>query len=166
MDFRQEFCVGATSCYGGGEWGKSERIRAVGCKGVSVEPESVYMDSLDADVILAPCPSWCTVEEHFPDRCPETTDEDFRHYGPNVEVKPDQPGSGECTASDVAVAVWARSKNLLAEAGPAWVELNLCSGSADKPDLWIDLTPARAREVGMMLVDFAELAEAGAQQKP
>ena len=53
-----------------------------------------------------------------------------------------------------------------AEAGPAWVELNLSSGSAERPDLWLDLTPAQAREVGMMLVDFAKLAEASAQQKP
>ena len=69
-------------------------------------------------------------------------------------------------SSDRCVAVWARSENMRAEAGPAWVELNLSSGSAERPDLWLDLTPAQAREVGMMLVDFAKLAEASAQQKP
>ena len=122
-------------------------------------PESLYVENLDASVTLAPCPSWCVRSEHFPDRYPETVDDDFRHYGPNVEVKLEGPGSGECSASAVAVAVWARSEHLRAEAGPAWVEFNLSSGTAIRPDLWIDLTPAQARDVGMMLVNLAEIAE-------
>jgi hypothetical protein len=134
-----------------------------GWKGQRV-PESVYVESLDAVVTLA-CPSWCTRTEHFPQRPPETADDSFTHHWLNFELKLDEPGSGQCPASAVAVAIWAQSENLQAEAGPAWVELNL-SGPDKGPDLWIDLTPAQAREVGMMLVDVARAAEAGAQQKP
>jgi len=123
-------------------------------------PESVYVDSLDAEVTLA-CPSWCTRTEHFPDWPPKTADDSFTHHWLNFELTPDEPGSGECPASAVAVAIWARSENVQAEAEPAWVELNLSAGSGKGPDLWIDLTPAQAREVGMTLVNVARAAEAG-----
>ena len=127
-------------------------------------PECFWVESLDTTVTLAPCPSWCTKGEHFPDRDPETADEDFRHYGPNLELSLGGPGSGEASASGVAVAVWARSENLRAAAGPAWVEVNLCNGTGGGPDLWIDLTPAQARKVALTLVSLAEIAETGTRQ--
>jgi hypothetical protein len=78
----------------------------------------------------------------------------------------DEPGSGECPASAVAVALWARLENVMAEAGSAWVELNLSAGPDMRPDLWIGLTPAQACEVGMTLLSCEIAAEVGAQQKP
>jgi hypothetical protein len=129
--------------------------------------ETVYVGSSDDAVTLAPCPSWCTTREHFPDRDPETADDDFTHYGLNFELDLGKPGSGECPASAVAFAIWARSGSVRAEAGPAWVELNLSKGSSViAPEMWIDLTPAQARKVGMTLLDLASVAEAGMQQKP
>jgi hypothetical protein len=123
--------------------------------------ECVYVDSLDAEVTLA-CPSWCTVDDHFPDWPPKTADEGFTHHRINFELVLDETGSNECPASAVAVSIWARSEHVRAEAGPAWIELNVTNGSG-KGALWIDLTPAQAREVGMKLVKYARAAEADAR---
>jgi hypothetical protein len=106
------------------------------------------------------------VDDHFPERPPRTAGESFTHHRVNFELVLDGPASNECSASAVAVSIWARAEDVRAEAGPTWIELNLTNGSGKGNDLWIDLTPAQAREVGMKLVNYARAAEAGTQHKP
>jgi hypothetical protein len=109
-------------------------------------------------VSLRPCPSWCTLGQHFTEDHPVDTDDGFHHYGPEIAVPTSDRMLVDSPELVVKVILKAWTHPLDAEPGPGLIELQLAEGERNT-DMYAELTPGQARSVSAALLKIADTAE-------